>query len=214
MRRYAMMVSIALLFGCGVWARAEASAGTPATTAATSAEAGQPAPDRMASARQVVRRLFGAIEDQITAARKGPPGPSRVEKMKQAEQRIKALAAEDVIRSKLKAALQGGYQVSDEMVEQLVDRVVDSWAPTVAYYLGQWQLEQMVPMRHGASDRCSVLVPVLDVDGQGRSMIEVELALSAGDEWKVVRVSFVDVPERSRPRPTVSVTREPPTDTE
>jgi hypothetical protein len=182
--------------------------------AVTSAEAGQPESDLMASARQVVRQLFAAIEDQITAARKGPPGPPRLEKMKQAEQRIKALAAEDVIRRKVKEALQAGYQVSDEMVEQFVDRVVDSWAPTLAYYLGQWQLEQMVPVLDRASDRCTVLVPVLDVDGQGRSTIQVELALLAGDEWKVVRVSFMDVLGGSRPRPTVSVKREPPTDTE
>ena len=214
MRRYATMVSIALLFGCGVWARAEASAGTPTTTAVTSAEAGQPESDLMASARQVVRRLFAAVEDQITAARKGPPGPPRFEKMKEAEQRIKALAAEDVIRRKVKKALQAGYQVSDEMVEQFVDRVVSSWAPTLAYYLGQWQLEQMMPVLNRASDRCSVLVPVLDVDGKGRSTIQVELALSAGDEWKVVRVSFVDVSGDSRPRPMVSIKREPPTDTE
>ena len=214
MRRNALMVSIALLLGCGAWARAEASAGTATTTAVTSTEGGHRKSELTARARQVVSRLFEAIEDQITAARVGPPGPTRLAKVKQAERQIKALAAEDVIRRKVKEALQAGYQAADEMVAQLADRVVASWAPTVAYYLGQWQLEQMVPVLHRASDRCTVLVPVLDVDGQSRSTIQVELALSAGDEWKVVRVSFVDVPGATRPRPMVSVKREPPTDTE
>ena len=214
MRRDAMMVSMALLLGCGVWAWAEGSASSPTTTVVTSAEAGQAESDSMASARQVVRRLFEAVEDQIAAAREGPSGPTRLEKVKQAEQQIKALAAEDAIRRKVGEALQVGYHASDKMVEQFVDRVVGSWAPTLAYYVGQWQLEQMVPVLHRASDRCSVLVPVLDVDGKGRAAIQVELARSSGDEWKVVRVSFMDVPGGSRPRPTDSVKREPSTDAE
>jgi hypothetical protein len=207
-----MVVSIALLLGYGVWARAEGAASSPATQVATSAKVEQAESDSTASAKQVVRRLFEAIEDQIAATREGPPGSSRLEKVRQAERRIKALAGEDAIRRKVKEALQAGYRPSDEMVAQFVARVLDSWAPTVAYYVGQWQLEQMVPVLHRAADRCTVLVPVLDVDGQGRSTIQVELARSPGDEWKVVRVSFVAVPGGSRPRPTVSVEREPPTD--
>jgi hypothetical protein len=209
-----MTVSLVMLLGCGVWARAEGSASSPTTTAVTSTEAGQAQAELTASARQVVRRLFEAVEDQIAAVRKGPPGPARLEKVKQAERRIKALAAEDVIRDKVKEALQADSHVSDEVVRQFVDQVERSWAPTLAYYLGRWQLERMVPVLHRASDRCSVLVPVLDVDGQGRATIQVELARSAGDEWGVVRVSFVDVSGASRQRPIHSVKREPPTDAE
>ncbi len=194
MLRDATMVSMVLLLGFGVRAWAEGSTSAPTATDVASAEAGRAESDLKASAKQVVGRLFAAIEDQIAAAREGPPGATRLEKVKQAEQQIKALAAEDVIRRKVKEALQAGYRAADEMVEQLVDRVVGSWAPTVAYYVGQWQLEQMVPVLLRASGRCNVLVPVLDVDGQGRSTIQVDLALSADDEWKVVRVSFVEVP--------------------
>ena len=214
MRRDALTVSMALLLGCGVRAWAEDSAESLPTMVASSNEAGEPEADSTTSARQLVMQFFEAIEDQIAAARDTPPGPTRLEKVRQAEQKIKALAAEDVIRRKVTEVLQTRFHASDKMVNELFDRVVGSWAQILSHYLGQWQLEKMLPVLHGASNKCTVLVPVLDADGRGRTTIQVELVRPTDGGWKVVRVSFADVSVSSHPQSIGAVEREPATGAE
>ncbi|GMV98332.1 MAG: hypothetical protein AMXMBFR83_26830 [Phycisphaerae bacterium] len=173
--------------------------------------------DESATPQQVVYVLLRALADDVKAARS-----HRHEDQKKAALATWSLAAPGEIERRLLEAYRKSspnparYASLGAGRDKAIHRIVNLWAPIVAFYVGSFEQDParaMARMRVSSQSASSAVVlcevwpdpPGPDEAFNGHQLLRVELARETGGEgkqyWRVARVSFQPMYPRPATRP-------------